>query len=134
MNEIVFDTENAKLNYSKSDSLLELIWKKNVTSEEFRRIYLSGVDFVIKNKVHYFLSDIRNEGLIPLDDVKWLTKEVIAKAFEIGIKKIALVNEDDIIFSSIYADSVKKKLENFSVKVQIFSDLSSGRSWLLTKS
>jgi hypothetical protein len=134
MSEIVFDTENAVMTYSKIDFSVELIWKKDITSEEFRQVYLKGLDFASKNKVFFFLSDIRNEGLVSLDDVKWLTREVIAKANNIGIKKIALVNEDDLIFSSIYAESLKKKIENYSIQVNVFSDISSARNWLLSKS
>ena len=133
MGEIIYNSEIVDLIYSKSDLLVELIWKKNTNTEGFRTIYSFAVNFATKNKVQYFLSDMRNEGLVSLDDVKWLTKEVIAKAFDFGIKKIALVNEDDMIFSTIYAESVKKKLEKLAIHVQIFNDAVSAKSWLLYK-
>jgi hypothetical protein len=133
MNEIVYDSENAVMTYSKSDFVVELIWKRNINSDEFRNVYLAGLDFAATNKVHFFLADIRNEGIVTLDDVKWLAKEVIAKANDIGIKKIALVNEDDLTFSSIYAESLKKKIENFSIQVNIFADLANARIWLQNK-
>jgi hypothetical protein len=133
MGEIIYNSEYVDLIYSKSDLLVELIWKQNTNSEEFRTIYTFAVNFASKNKVHYFLSDMRNEGLVSLDDVKWLTKEVISKAQEFGILKIALVNEDDIIFSTIYAESVKKKLEKSAIHVQIFNDPITAKAWLLYK-
>lgn len=134
MSEIVFDSENAVMTYSKNDFAIELIWKNDINSEEFRQVYLTGLEFAVNNKVLYFLSDIRNEGIVPIEDVKWLTQEVIAKANSIGIKKIALVNEDELTFSSIYAESLKKKIENFSIQVNVFGDISSARIWLLSKS
>jgi hypothetical protein len=133
MGEFIYNSEFVDLTYSKSDLLVELIWKQNTNSEEFRTIYSFAVNFATKNKVQYFLSDMRNEGVVSLEDVKWLTKEVIAKAQDFGIKKIALVNEDDMIFSTIYAESVKKKLEKSAIHVQIFNDPISARSWLLFK-
>ena len=117
MSELVFDTESALMTYSKMDYTVELIWKKNVNSEEFRHTYSEGLGFANKNKVQFFLSDMRKEGLVALDDVKWLTREVIAKAANIGVKRIALVNEDELIFSTIYAESLKKRIENFSIQV-----------------
>jgi len=133
MTEIVIDSESALMTYYNDDFIVELIWKKDINSEEFHQIYEEGINFASNNKVHYFLSDIRNEGLVPIDDVRWLSKEVISKASELGIKKIALVNEDDRTFSTIYAESIKKKIENFSIQVNIFSDLTSARSWLTKK-
>jgi len=134
MGENIYNSDIVDLTYSKSEQLAELVWKQNTSSEEFRNIYTFAVNFANKNKVQYFLSDMRNEGLVSLDDVKWLTNEVISKAQDFGIKKIALVNEDDIIFSTIYAESVKKKLENTAINVQIFNDSISARAWLLLKS
>ena len=133
MSEIVFDNEHAIMTYSKTDLAIELIWKTDVTSDEFRKAYNNGLEFASQNKVQLFLSDIRKEGLVSLEDVKWLTLEVIAKASQIGIKKIALINEEELIFSSIYAESLKKKIENFSIQVNVFSDISSARTWLLGK-
>ena len=133
MGDIIYNSDIVDLTYSKSDLLVELIWKQNTSSEEFRALYTFAVNFATKNKVKYFLSDMRNEGLISLEDVKWLTSEVISKAQDFGIKKIALVNEDDIIFSTIYAESVKKKLEKSAINVQIFNDTASARAWLLHK-
>lgn len=134
MSEIVFDSENAVMTYSNTDFAIELTWKNDINSEEFRQVYLTGLEFAAHNKVLYFLSDIRNEGIVPIEDVKWLTQEVIAKANSIGIKKIALVNEDELTFSSIYAESLKKKIENFSIQVNVFGDVSSARIWMLSKS
>jgi hypothetical protein len=133
MGEIIYNSEIVDFTYFKSDLLAELIWNQNTNSEEFRTIYALAVDFATNNKVQYFLSDMRNEGLVSIDDVKWLTKEVIAKAQDFGIKKIALVHEDDITFSTIYAESVKKKLEKSAIHVQIFTDIISARAWLLYK-
>jgi hypothetical protein len=133
MAEIIYNSEIVDLIYSKPELLVELIWKQNTSSEEFRSIYTFAVNFASKNKVQYFLSDLRNEGVVSLEDVKWLTKDVISRANELGMKKIALVNEDDEIFSTIYAESVKKKLEKLAVHVQIFNDVISARSWLLFK-
>jgi hypothetical protein len=133
MSEIVFDNEHAIMTYSKTDLALELVWKTDVISEEFRKVYVTGLKFASENKVNFFLSDIRKEGLVSLDDVKWLTSTVIANANQLGIKKIALINEEESIFSSIYAESLKKKIENYSIQVNLFTDISSARIWLLGK-
>lgn len=133
MSEIVFDSDSALMTYVKTDFAIELIWKNNVNSEEFRKVYMAGLEFAAQNKVQYFLSDIRKEGLVQLNDIKWLTQEVIAKADKLGIKKIALVNEEELTFSSIYAESLKKKIENYSIQVNVFSDMTSARSWLMHK-
>jgi hypothetical protein len=75
---------------------------------------------------------MRNEGLIKMDDMKWLESEVLKRAIEHKLKKIALVF-DDIIFSTVYAETIKKKLRNSPIQVRFYSDISAARAWLISE-
>lgn len=132
MAEILYNSEIVRLQYEEDTKLIEMIWKKNTDSEEYRKMFGVVIEFSVKNTIRSVLSDMRNEGLVTLNDVRWLDKEVLSRAIEHGLKRIALVIEDTI-FSTVYSDVLKKKLEKSPIQVQIFSDTSSARVWLLSE-
>ncbi len=132
MQELLHNSEYASASYDKRIQIIELVWKKDADSEEYRKIFEAIVEFSDKNKIKSLLSDMRKQGLVRLDDVKWLEKEVLAKAIEYHLERIALVIQESI-FSSIYADAIKKKLINSPIKLQIFDDVSEAKSWLTSE-
>lgn len=129
MQEALHNSEYASATFDPTTRIIELVWKKDADSEEYRKIFEAIVSFSNKNKIKSLLSDMRNEGLVRLDDVKWLEKEILVKAVEHGLEKIALVVKETI-FSTIYAEAIKKKLSNSSINLQIFDRISEAKSWL----
>jgi hypothetical protein len=131
MHQTLFESDTISLNYLKTERLLELIWKKNPSSTEFREIFTSALQFAQSHKISFFLSDMRNEGLIDLNNLKWLESEIIPAAIKIGIKKIAMVSEETF-YSTLYAEIIKKKLENSPIQVRILAVRNEATDWLLT--
>jgi hypothetical protein len=131
MGELLYNSEIASLSFDKSTHLLELQWKKSTDSDEYKKLFNVIIEFSEKNRIYSFLSDMRNQGLVRAQDVKWLELEVLSRAVEQKLKKIALVF-DDIIFSTIYAETVKKKLRDSQVQVQFFSEINVAKAWLLS--
>ncbi len=130
MEQTFFESEAIILNYYKSERLVELLWKRTPTSDEFRDAYTLAAQYAQNHKVSCFLSDMRNEGIIDMSNIKWLESEIIPAAIKLGIKKIALVSEETF-YSTLYAETLKKKLENSSMQVRILSDISEAKAWLI---
>jgi hypothetical protein len=129
MEEVLYNSELVLLTFDKSKFLLELHWKKNTNPEEYRIMFNKAIECSKNNSIRYFLSDMRNEGLIRTSDMKWLEIEVLNRAVEHKLKKVALVF-DDMIFSTVYAEVIKRKLQDSTIQVQFFSDINSARAWL----
>jgi hypothetical protein len=127
--EELYNSELATLSYNNSTKTAELVWKKEAGSDEYRNIFKVLIDFSEKNRIRSFLSDMKSQGVVRLEDVQWLDKEVLARAISHRLEKIALVTKDTI-FSSVYADAIKKKLEKSSIALQIFEEASEARAWL----
>jgi hypothetical protein len=128
---ILYESDIVSMGYHPDDKLIEMVWKKNSNSEEYRRMFGVMIKFSEKNKIRFFLSDMRQEGLVKLDDVRWLSKEVLKRAIEHKVERIALVVEDTI-FSSVYTDVLKKKLEKSPIKIRVFNDINNAKAWLLS--
>ena len=79
------------------------------------------------------LSQVTNisEDLIDLlfFDLEEANLTVLTRAVKQQLERIALVIKESI-FSSIYADAIKKKLLNSPIQLQIFDNISQAKSWL----
>jgi hypothetical protein len=129
MEEILYNSDKVEMKYDKSNFLLILIWKRNTDPDEYKKLFEKMIEFSEKNKIQFFLSDLRNQGVVRTQDVKWLELEVLKRAMEQKVKKIALIF-DDMIFSTVYAETIKKKLLKSTIQVQFFSDPHSAKAWL----
>lgn len=129
MAEILYDSEIVTLSYDVNDQLIEMVWKKNTHSDEYRRLFNKIIEFSENNRIRHVLSDMRKEGLVATEDVRWMDREVLKRAIEHKLEKIALVI-DDTIFTGVYSDVVKKKLDKSPVQVRVFMDMSNARAWL----
>ena len=127
--EEIYNSLRVSLKYAKDKKLIELAWKKKAESDEFREMFSNLVEFATRNKVKYFVSDLREEGHVPVEDLRWLDNFVLTKATEVGIERIALVTTDET-FNTIYAETIKRKLSNTVIQVQIFADMASAYAWI----
>lgn len=130
MEKVIYDSDLVTVNYFSEEKLIKVQWNSETDSFEYRKMFQAIVEFAKDKKVKYIISDIRREGLVSIDNVKWLEEEVLKKAIKFGIEKIALICDENI-FASVYADTVKRKLLNSPIKVQLFSDLASAKNWLV---
>ncbi len=132
MNEIIYNSEYASVDYDETSQFIELVWKKDSDSEEYRKIFKAILDFSDRTKVKSLLSDMRQQGLVRHEDVRWLDKEILTEAIERRLERIALVIKESV-FSSVYADAIKKKLQDTPIQLQIFDDISAAKSWLISE-
>lgn len=132
MEQILYESDIVTLTFTKEEKLTLLTWKQSADSEEYREMFNTVIEFSKKNKINFMLSDMRNEGVVKPEDLQWLEVEVLNKAVEHGVLKIALVTEDTI-FSNVYAETIKRKLKASLIEVSLFLDITSARSWLLSE-
>ncbi|MBN2487051.1 MAG: hypothetical protein JXB34_13840 [Bacteroidales bacterium] len=128
MGKVILDNEYALLTYNKDHKLLELEWKTSSPEHEYRKVFDTAVDLASVYKIDYFLSDIRKGGAISLANLQWLKKNVILKAIELDLKKIALILNDEL-YSRIYADSIRKSLLRSKVKINFFTMRNEAIEW-----
>ena len=128
MGKILFQSSYALLTYLKNEKILLLKWKGGCTEDEYKNIFIEASKIGDSNKVQYFLSDLRNGGPVSYSNLVWLRKDIIPKAIELGIQKIALVFNSDL-YSKIYADSIRTSLDNVNISINSFKNQEDAMSW-----
>ncbi len=126
---IIYESSSASLVYDKPGRTIELKWKQGAYSDEYRELFSNLVEFARKNDVIYFISDLRSEGHVPVEDLQWLEVEVLEKVQELGIQRVALITEDTV-FSTVYAETIKRKLNDKPTEVQIFDAPEPAYAWI----
>ena len=128
MGKILFQSSYALLTYLKNEKILLLKSKGGCTEDEYKNIFIEASKIGDSNKVQYFLSDLRNGGPVSYSNLVWLRKDIIPKAIELGIQKIALVFNSDL-YSKIYADSIRTSLDNVNISINYFKNQEDAMSW-----
>jgi hypothetical protein len=122
------ETDHAIVQFEEETKTLELIWKKTVTKEIYREVFLEALDLLIKNNSKNFISDIRKEGVVGPDNTKWLQENIIPKALKSGLQKIAIVMDEDI-FKEFYTENIKKAIEG-NAQINLFKSMEEAYQWI----
>lgn len=130
MGKVLSETDYALLTYYNENSLLELTWKASCTFEEYQNIFNEAVKIAERNKTRVFLSDIRNQGAISFKNLTWLSNNIIPRATKLGVKKIAMVMNEEL-FANIYTDLIKKSTLQNHVEMNAFLQKSEALEWLI---
>lgn len=132
MSKLLYESDFALLTILKGKKILILEWKKNAPLANYIEVFNNALEIVEKNKIEYFISDIRKEGAIKIENLFWLKKNFIPKAENLGILKIALILNFEI-YSRIYADSIRKRLEKSRMIISFFEVYDEALAWIDSK-
>ncbi|OJJ18762.1 hypothetical protein BKI52_24490 [marine bacterium AO1-C] len=123
--------EFAAVNYNPQVNLVEVIWRTHQQSSHYRQAINAAYEIILKYGANKWLSDMRNEGVVSVEDQKWLKEEMVPKAFKAGLRRIALVVSKDV-FVRFYTKNIQKPLvETFQVRH--FDDIEQAHKWLMSK-
>ena len=90
-------------------------------------IFTKGLELLIQQNATAWLSDIRKQGVVAPAQSQWLQTEIIPKAVESGLKKVAVLMDGDV-----FKDFYIKNLQNKTQKglIQYFGMLENANEWL----
>ena len=129
--EKILDTEFAIINHDKNTNSIITIWKRPSTSEDFRTVFSIVLEKVKEHKIHAFVGDICQLGLVGTEDRSWLQNEILPAAFAAGLRKLATVTSNDV-FSRFYVEQIQNGHYATSNRVEFryFNDLPSAQEWI----
>jgi len=127
---IVLDNEYVKITHEKENRILFYVWKKHTVKQPYREVMLRGVEYANGTDIKYFLSDMSRQGIVGPDDRKWFESEVMPKAIEKGLKKVAVVFDGNA-FKKHYLNMLLGVLKNHQIPMKVFSDMEKARAWLV---
>lgn len=127
--QIFFDSEIAQLYYDANINNTMLIWKRNVTSIEYRSAFESLLQTLKTYNTPGWIADLRHQGKVEDEDQIWFLTYVLPEAVRHGLKRIAAVGFKDPIRQSYY-DRMFVKVGELGVDLRVFSEQTEAHQWM----
>ena len=129
---IIYKTDIAIVSYSKERMLVETVWKsKKLTFKEYQEPFLAAIEFQKRTLVTNYISDIREQNIIPPDFRKWFQTEILPKAYAAGIKRSAIIFNGNI-FKKYYLNNIMNSVKKFGAPIKFYSTPEEAYKWFET--
>lgn len=130
--EVLTDTTYAGAYYFSSIKVALICWKKQCSFEEYKDVFYTILKKHKQSPVHYFLSDIRNQGLSSNEKKEWLKEVAIKEAADTGLKKGAVI-VDNNPFKQFYTNIILSATNTMGLPFKTFSNISDAKNWFLNQ-
>ena len=105
--------------------------EKQSSSEEYRAAFQILLDYQHKGPtgVSYYLSDIRDQGVVRPEDRNWFETYALPTAKSRGLKKASIVISGNI-FKQYYVNLILATAKSFGFPLKAFNNWSACVQWL----
>jgi hypothetical protein len=129
--ETIFENDCAALIYEKELKLLTIKWKdKKLTLSEYQQPFKIALEYMTKNRVENYISDIRDQGIIAPDFRKWLQEVAMPEAAKAGLKRVVGVANVNV-FKQYYINNVFNSAKKFGMPFKMFNTPEEAKKWFL---
>lgn len=127
----LFDEPYATVTFNPEKKRLVLVWKGNPSKEEYKKPFMTMIDFGMKTSVDSMLSDITNQGIVGPDSRKWFEHEMMPQAAKAGLKRAAIVTSGNA-FKLYYINLILSAVNKFPITTKLFKTQDEAFDWLDT--
>lgn len=114
-----FDEEYASVYYLQEQEIIQVVWHRQPSEEEYRKTFYSAIAYVEKGNIFSrFMSDTRNQGVMSPAYRKWFEHEILPKAVEIGMKRAAVIIDANP-FRRYYMNLLLSAVNKFSIPLKL---------------
>jgi hypothetical protein len=121
--------EYADIFYDEQYYLLQIIWKPEMTDEDYKNVFNFCLEYAETHRVDNFMSDIRNQKIISPETRKWFEEEALPNAVQRGLKRAVIVFTGNV-FKKYYANNILTRSKNFALPIKFFTSIEDGITWL----
>lgn len=129
----LFSNENLDIYHYPEIKVMHYYWKQRTLGDDYRNLFLKGLEFADSNPTCYFLSDICNQGIVGPDDRKWFESVAVPAAIGKGLKRAAVVFDGNT-FKMYYLNMLLKTFLKKGVPMKFFRDNDEALEWILSAS
>lgn len=127
----IFENDIAKSVYDDTHQLIMITWKaKSFTFQEYKEPFEVSLDYQEKNKliVVNFLSDVREQTVVPPHFRKWFQEVAINRAISQGLKRAAVIMSGNV-FKKYYLNNIFNTTKKFGLPLKAFSSIGGAYKW-----
>ncbi len=127
--QIIFESDYGTIFYNARTNCAGILWKNQVTSEQYRTLFSKGLDMVRLYHTPFWISDLTKQGIVSTEDQKWMVSTILPEAISQGLRKIANIyfdgqpNED-------YRNRIKETALKHGAEIEFFNDRKQAEEWV----
>ncbi len=133
--ETILNTEYALVEHYEEALLAQISWKKvkQLKLEDYQNALNKALDFQAENteKVKFYLSDIRQQGILSPAYRKWFQEVAIPRALKNGLQAGAVIFEGNV-FQKYYLNNIMNSTKKFGIKFKFFNKREDAIEWFKT--
>lgn len=127
--QVFFENDSAQLHYDAHINNTVIIWKKNVTSEEYRQAFDSVLRTIKKYNTPGWIADLRHQGMITTEDQQWFVQNVLKAAADNGLVRIATIGFRDPVRKD-YLERMVAMTSKFGIEFRLFDGMPEAIAWM----
>ena len=129
----ILETDYAVAEFYEEDELVQVTWKKisgKLPVEEYQKMFEVSLEFQAanKDKIKFFLSDIRLQAVLSPDYRKWFQEVAMPNAIKNGIVKAGVLFEGNV-FQKYYLNNIMNTTKKFGVSMKFFGKREDAIKW-----
>lgn len=126
--QVFHENDAVQLYYDANLKITVIVWKRNITSEEYRDTFMRVLDSLKIYKTPGWISDIRKQGNVSEDDQQWLLRTLAPDAIASGLRQVAIVgfNKND----SIYYKFIEKVATEYAIQFRSVATMDEALKWM----
>jgi len=127
--QIFFESEAAQIYYDAGLNNTVIIWKRKITSIEYRRAFQAVLHTLKTYHTPGWIADLRFQGQVETELQIWFLNTVIPEAVRCGLKRIAAIGFSDPVRKEYY-DRMILKTNDQGIVLQVFESLEEAVGWM----
>jgi signal transduction histidine kinase len=130
--QILYDLPEAKIFFDAKLNATGVKWHGPVSGEAYRKVFTKCLEFLLAYNTPNWLSDISEQGPIPVEDQNWMFQTILPEAARNGVKRIVGIRPDANDPSVIaYVNEIKASISKLNLEQAFFIDLESAANWIM---
>ena len=127
--QICYDSEYGQIYYNARLNLCGIIWKKQVTSEAYRALFMRCLEILRLYNTPFWISDLRNQGRVPAEDQIWMLTTILPDAVNNGLTHVAVIY-DPLQHNEDYLEKINQNMQHAGTSVKFFHSKYEAEVWL----
>lgn len=127
--QLVFDAEYGSIFYNAKVNCAGIVWKKQITSEQYRTLFNQCLNIVKMYHTPYWVSDLRLQGVVAVEDQRWMLQTIYPEANRNGLVQTAIIYNPHH-HSSDYPERIRAAAEHLGIQIQFFDNRKDADEWI----
>jgi hypothetical protein len=115
--------------YNARINALGVIWKGQATSEQYRQVFIKSLEMMMLYRTPYWISDMRRQGMVALEDQQWMFREIFPAAVQHGLSKGVCIYDPNQ-HNDDYRERLKQISLTLGIETVFFKSFQSAEEWI----